>query len=702
MELQKGMQRMSSLAQTTKRSLLTPGVVALSDRLSPLALDAFGWHAAHGPAACTVVAKLTYALSDEGFVLANDQDALTQRAQPLPGNAIAQIHRPSDYAPFKELADVCVAGTAALPAGASRSARAQARLVVSVPLHPKSPGSQPSVAQLRKQGRAASFAPQTFGSEPNGRHRGQAQQLNCSNPAWREQPLPASLDPRCFNDAPADQRMAQLAPNPLIHLENFHPNRLVMTGRLPNLAPLAFSVQGDQLKPIALTPDTLWIDVEHGRCTLTWRGSFPLGTSPRLPQSPIYVALSEATSKPTNDELRQLVHERRVQSSGVHRRVRRGHAAAPTPPPPPSPRAPSATLAVAPAVARSMATSPASSALPFRENSPSTTAPPVTPSQPAPPASLPPPMPSTATKSPWTNLSQPFVPRLPQSRSGDSTPPPMLVSKSPSKTSLPEPLDGPLELLCWDDQRAGDVAASKTLAKVGRSARSTNEVLRAVFDASAGSQPRLNSKDMLALLKTASPLAPEAHRQALTASLDNGDPLPIQTMYGHLVFQYDAFAALEALLAAMGPVLSTSTGDSPEESTTPLETTTDKAHQLLKSPYRCPEWATTLSQTLQQQLSAQGEDIEAIRGRMNRMLIRKRAYRFSEFGGRRWFRATLRNGNQAAPVYVPSDFAATMPFFPSLSAKVMVEISPPRAQSDKGHFVLTAIAIARCIATKEL
>jgi hypothetical protein len=95
--------------------------------------------------------------------------------------------------------------------------------------------------------------------------------------------LPDDLDWSYFQAAPVDQRLAELPERAWILLEGLHPEHASLRMRLPHLvatARLYSRSQGETT--FALRADTILVDGESHRCTVTWRGTFPLPSAESL------------------------------------------------------------------------------------------------------------------------------------------------------------------------------------------------------------------------------------------------------------------------------------------------------------------------------------------------------------------------------------------------------------------------------------
>ena len=129
--------------------------------------------------------------------------------------------------------------------------------------------------------------------------------------------IPEDFDWTYFQSAPSDQWLDRLNGDEWVVLEGLHPTHGVLRSQLPG-ATAQCRVFGQQCtrvpSSIPLTPQSLHIDAASLRCTLVWRGSFPLGDDICTEALVIVVALehpSAPVSWPSNaDELQELIRQR--------------------------------------------------------------------------------------------------------------------------------------------------------------------------------------------------------------------------------------------------------------------------------------------------------------------------------------------------------------------------------------------------------
>jgi hypothetical protein len=101
-----------------------------------------------------------------------------------------------------------------------------------------------------------------------------------------EQPIaaiPDDLDDVYFQAAPADQRIDYLDGDEWIVLEGLHPAWPNLRMGLPSARGVARVYRPDGSSPaLALWADTLLLDGDTERCSVTWRGSFPVPSEAAL------------------------------------------------------------------------------------------------------------------------------------------------------------------------------------------------------------------------------------------------------------------------------------------------------------------------------------------------------------------------------------------------------------------------------------
>jgi uncharacterized protein YjbI with pentapeptide repeats len=112
--------------------------------------------------------------------------------------------------------------------------------------------------------------------------------------------LRATIDLAYFNAAPEDQRTPHLRGDETVRLSGLHPAMTELEFRLPGLRAHAALELGAARLAIQLEADTLWIEGEMLRCTLTWRGVIPVDAAMAsvLDQARILCTLAKGDAAP--------------------------------------------------------------------------------------------------------------------------------------------------------------------------------------------------------------------------------------------------------------------------------------------------------------------------------------------------------------------------------------------------------------------
>lgn len=123
---------------------------------------------------------------------------------------------------------------------------------------------------------------------------------------------PAQLDWAFFNSAPRDQQIAELGPAPRILLENLHPSIPRLETRLPAISPRVLHLEPgkSEVSEIRLRCDTLRIDTDRGRVTLSYRGTLPLGIKDERAVGALGILLEGGGSATTASEIVRLLRAR--------------------------------------------------------------------------------------------------------------------------------------------------------------------------------------------------------------------------------------------------------------------------------------------------------------------------------------------------------------------------------------------------------
>ena len=226
------------------------------------------WQSRSSGASLTVVCKATYALCPGESPLADEQDPVNATDRFWNDDPRQVLVLPSDLAPFKRRADVLLTGHAHAPRG--KPARALvARLRVGE-VDKSIEVSAESGFTATGLGPISPISPER--SAKLGRHA-----ATWDHARWHEHALPDDIDPAYFNAALPDQQVDALRPSERIGLENLDPEHRRLVTTLHTATPRA-TVEWPNRGPedIGFRCDTLWIDTDRRRCSLTWRAAIPL------------------------------------------------------------------------------------------------------------------------------------------------------------------------------------------------------------------------------------------------------------------------------------------------------------------------------------------------------------------------------------------------------------------------------------------
>lgn len=299
---------------------------------SPLRVASLVWQPRPGVATLTVVCKATFDLAPVTSPLAAEQEYPNDEENHWNDDPARSLYAPSDLAPVKPRAEVVLVGHAFAPQGKPVRSLV-ARLIVgevdkSIEVFPErsfsldgvlregAPFARMSLRYERAAGGPDTTNPvgvrcdvrDTLGALalPNLQPPGLAihtpndfiaptgfgpiaaswaarrDKLGQLAGTWSERaiafyPLPEGLDARYFQVAPPDQQLEALRANERIVLENLHVEHARLVTSLPGVEPRATVERpGAAPRPLEFVADTLWIDTDRARCTLTWRGQVPL------------------------------------------------------------------------------------------------------------------------------------------------------------------------------------------------------------------------------------------------------------------------------------------------------------------------------------------------------------------------------------------------------------------------------------------
>jgi hypothetical protein len=299
----------------------------------PLRVASIVWQPEAGAFALTVAVVASFTLSPGESLLAADQDVPNEADGHWDDDENRSLHVATDLAPFKPRADVFLVGHACAPGGEPvpslmtrlivgdidksiavygdraftldgdlreparflrmplRWERAGGGPYTSNPVGVRAdalpdglgmtplPNLQPPGMYLANRGDFiepigyAPLAPTWPGRLAKLHHHGST----WDHRRWNRRPLPRDIDSSYFNAAPPDQQLNELRSNERIVLENLLPDHKRLVTSLKAVVPKALiDREGRSSEPLRLRCDTLSIDVDRGRCSLTWRGAAAL------------------------------------------------------------------------------------------------------------------------------------------------------------------------------------------------------------------------------------------------------------------------------------------------------------------------------------------------------------------------------------------------------------------------------------------
>jgi uncharacterized protein YjbI with pentapeptide repeats len=316
--------------------------------LAPLAVGTIAWRDASGALQLTVIAKATLEIRP-------DHRARLIDPYPLFGdlyfeeNEGRSLRVASDYAPRKPRVDVLFTGAAYAPVG-ERVTHRSVRLAMAVggkslfdkkllaigarerdragtPTPPQPFVYLPLRWELAHGGAASRANPIGVGEDPGDtrlpslvdpndpkRPAGlgpvppswwqRREKLGGADPAVLASPVPtlrAGIDLAYFNAAPADQQLASLAGDEQVLMSGLHPTLSEITWRLPGLRAHAALELGGKRRDVPLAIDTMWIEGETLRCTVTWRGALALepAQAAQLESAMLLATIAKGDAAPT-------------------------------------------------------------------------------------------------------------------------------------------------------------------------------------------------------------------------------------------------------------------------------------------------------------------------------------------------------------------------------------------------------------------
>jgi hypothetical protein len=314
----------------------------------PCSVGALLWQDRPGGAwQLSILCKVTYALAPGISPLAEPPEELTEKEGHWDDDPKRSVHAPNDLVPFKRRADVVLVGHAYAPRGEAVRSIVARLLVGSVDKAVEvcadrlwaqdgslREGPRFAKSSLRYEragggpdtqnpvGVSPAGPPDTYGQliipnlQPPGQHLsqrgelvqaigfgpiaaswpGRAAQMGGLAGMWSDRnlpggPLPVQLDREYFNVAPRDQQSeTMIRPDERIVLENLHPEHPRLVTNLAGVRPAAIVERAGRRMDLHFAGDTLWIDTDQQRCTVTFRAVLALGSA--ADEGLVHVALA--------------------------------------------------------------------------------------------------------------------------------------------------------------------------------------------------------------------------------------------------------------------------------------------------------------------------------------------------------------------------------------------------------------------------
>lgn len=318
----------------------------------PLRATAFVFYAREGAPSLAVVCKLTFLLTQGVATLAPEQEEIHEEEQHWDDDPRKSLYAPSDVAPLKMRPEVLIVGSAFAPGGRPvrtllvraivgdmdkaievsgprlfsasgelRGGAAWSKMPlryeratggpdtwnpVGVPMDgPRDPYGQKHLPNMQPAGialrdpsqliPAIGFGP--IASSWPSRYALLRGRMDFVAPrSAKSFPLGDDFDNAYFQDAPFDQQLSSLSADEAIVLEHLHPEHERLITKLPGLRPrVTVETRVAGASAIAVTPDTLWIDTDKARCTLTFRGQKAISTADSVLR--VRLSLDEAETR---------------------------------------------------------------------------------------------------------------------------------------------------------------------------------------------------------------------------------------------------------------------------------------------------------------------------------------------------------------------------------------------------------------------
>lgn len=679
----------------------------------------------------------TCPLAEQAEPLYGDDTATTPSTNPSTNTSSPRpLQFAWDLVPQKQRADVLLVGTAYAPMGTSGRSFV-ARLAVD--------GLSKSVEQTGERRPDRSITCQGFSPiAPTAPSRAPlAGSSGAPFPpvgrAFVDQPIPTDLNRLYFNVAPVDQQVDELRMDARIVLDNMNAQHAQLVTSLPGLLPRVILDRGRGGEPIAMRPDTLWIDTDRQICTIVYRGQFWLtqrnepGRIHVLCDEPAKIATPKASdpgvaaqnSNPTipypvssssllqNDVIVELSDDE-LDADTASAQITTGeiHAVG------------AETMMIGPELLR-RATMPF--AVPTPAPAPQT---PATPPMPAyVPLPVPPPQPQATPASPWALgnavVPKPIVPPLPPedpqviaafsappaakagvlaaSNAAASAEPVVVKDAAPVETPAVKPKPsaenrglGPkeaLKFLYFDAPQVERVRQHKDWC-ILLAALSLRLLERGERDDESDESTKTR-RDVFEVLLRGDAIAAEGIRAAYGAGIteDRRFEPPLVLVQGELELPFDELSVLKATVAAVRPL---SAGDKR------LTEVLDAVEELSKTPWL--EGSSGIAAGLLDRvreafgMAKRAVTWEYVESHTERMLLERRCYQTRTLWGKRWIRGVLRGGvGGDVPTYLPESLKDKLPMFKRFRVKLIAEVEAKEDQYEASAYALKVVGLGRIV-----
>ena len=608
---------------------------------APFAVDVLPFRRTTDRWEVAVVAKATYAIEPGGCRLLQQPIGVYAEERRF-DDAASSLYAPRDLVPLKAQPEIVVVG--AQPQATFRLAGGAARPLRRPPVWP------PAGAGPRAPWHVTDLA---------------------------AAPLGEDFDGSVFQYAPIEQRLDRLSLARRIVIENASPRTPTIEVVFPPIEPVVrIESLESTARAVVMSPELVWVDVERGVSTVTWRGTtntefgngfeVVLGTSEggelRWPDRQGHVVASARWDEDADDE-DSIELPTEVTTLGRPSDTYTGQHVVEA----------QAPECLAPAGARR---DPDSS----------------------PPVSSPPPPPAehvgvaTAGRAIVPHPAREMIADLrgarPTSRS--SAPP------AAEEAAVPLALD-----VCWWDESCAELTErNEDHARIVAEHTARNRALDEAVDPwwhetdDEVDEDPVETEQAISLVLRGAPCVPlAAVERELMRALDvrRRSSAPLALVVGKLQLGFDARVALEVYAEAARPLA---------KSDKALAATLEHVDQLLQTPLGAvAEVARGQRARIARQWRAANRDLPAdfLEQSSERILLQQRSFDKREVLDAPHLRTMLVDGDVAVPLYLPEAAGKRVPLFHAFEARVIAELWPRQDERETHPVSLRAIAVARLV-----